>query len=102
MPFILRVQASERHLDGTNLDSGCAMTTFPRAYGAGKEGNGSVYKTASGEFIKDEGGVSVTAGDEYNEMQKITGQVADIHKPLVSPSQCAEAGQRPYLDDRGG
>ena len=41
-----------------NLDSGCAMTTFPRAYGAGKGGNFSVYKTASGEFIKDEGGVS--------------------------------------------
>ena len=72
----------------------------PRAYGAGKGGIGSVYKTASGEFIKDEGGVSVTAGDD--EMRKITGRVADIHKPLVSPSQCAKAGQRIYLDDTGG
>ena len=55
-------------------------------------GNGRLYKTASGEFIKHEGGVSVTAGDAYNEMRKITGRVADIHKPLVSPSQCAKAG----------
>ena len=78
------------------------MTTFPRAYGSGKGGNGREYKTASGEFTKDEGGVSVRARDEHNEMRKITGRIADIHKPLVSPSQCAEAGQRTSLDDSGG
>ena len=65
-------------------------------------GNGIEYKTAGREFIKDEGGVSATASDEHNEMRKITGQVADMHKPLVSPSQCAKAGQRTYLDDSGG
>ena len=54
----------------TNLDSGCAMTTFPRAYGTGNGGNGREYKTASGEFIKDEGGVSVTARDEHNECER--------------------------------
>ena len=58
--------------------------------------------TASGEFIQDEGCVSATARDEHNEMRKITGRVADIHRPLVSPSQCAKAGQRTYLDDSGG
>ena len=84
------------------LDSGCAMTTFPRAHGSGKGGNGREYKTASGEFIKDEGGVSATARDEHNEVRKITGRIADIHKPLESPSQCAKAGQLTYLDDSGG
>ena len=78
------------------------MTTFPRAYGTGNGGNGREYKTASAEFIKDEGGVSVTARDEHNEMRKSTGRVADIHKPLVSPSQCAKAGQLTYLDESGG
>ncbi len=44
----------------------------------------------------------MTARDEHNEVRKITGRVADVHKPLVSPSQCAKAGQLTYLDESGG
>ena len=85
-----------------NLDSGCALTTFPHRFGTGRGGNGAVYKTASGELIKDEGGVKLVASDEFDEMRKLTGRVANIHKPLISQSQCAKAGQRTYLDDTGG
>ncbi len=46
--------------------------------------------------------MSVAARDEHTEVRKITGRVADIHKPLVSPSQCAKAGQLTYLDESGG
>lgn len=42
------------------------------------------------------------SGDEHDEMRKLTGRVASIHKTLVSQSQCAKARQRTYLDDKGG
>ena len=86
-----------------NLDSGCALTAFPRSFGKGDgRGNGSTYKTASGELMKDEGGLRLTASDEHNVARSLKGRVADIHKPLVAPSQCAKAGQRTYLDEKGG
>ena len=62
----------------------------------------NTYKTASGELMKDEGGLRLTASDEHNVARSLKGRVADIHKPLIAPSQCAKAGQRTYLDDKGG
>ena len=38
-----------------NCDSGAALSTFPKEYGPEQEGNGAVYKTASGECIADYG-----------------------------------------------
>ena len=38
-----------------NLDSGAGVTSFPLKYGPESSGNGSMYKTASGECIPDGG-----------------------------------------------
>ena len=85
-----------------NLDSGCALTTFPKTFGVAGKGNGLIYKTASGELIPDEGALKLTASDEFGTARQLRGRVANVHKALVAQSQVARAGQRTYLDDQGG
>ena len=86
-----------------NLDSGAAVSAFPRRMAPpGAKGNGTAYRTASGELIKDEGSMRVRAEDERGFLRSLTGRVADVHKPLVSQARCAEVGQNTWLTKGGG
>ena len=87
-----------------NLDSGAAISAFPKSFkppGA-SGGNGRSYKTASGQHIKDEGAVRLKAQDESGNMRGLKGRLTDVHKPLVSASESAKAGQNSWLTKGGG
>ena len=86
-----------------NLDSGAAVSAFPKHLAPpGLIGNGRNYKTASGEFIPDEGSVRLKAEDEYGRLRGVTGRVTAVHKPLIAASQCADKGQNSWLTKGGG
>lgn len=61
-----------------------------------------MYKTASGQHIHDEGAVKLKAQDESGNMRGLKGRLTDVHKPLVSASESAKAGQNSWLTKGGG
>ena len=87
-----------------NLDSGAAITAFPRRFApAGHSGgNGQTYKAATGELTQDEGGIKMKAEDEYGQMRGIAGRIADIHKPLLAAGECTDKEQDIWLTHNGG
>jgi len=87
-----------------NLDSGSAITGFPRAFrpDGHSGGNGKSYRAATGELVADEGGVKVKAEDELGQLRGVRGRIADIHKPLLAAGDCTKMGQKIWLEDEGG
>ncbi|CAK0880049.1 unnamed protein product, partial [Prorocentrum cordatum] len=87
-----------------NWDSGAAISAFPRSFAppTGMKGNGSTYRTASGELVPDEGSLQLKAEDEYGVLRALKGRVTNVHKPLISVGQAAGAGQRSFLGRNGG
>ena len=87
-----------------NLDSGSAITGFPRSFKppGHQGGNGKSYRAATGELVEDEGGVKVRAEDEYGQVRGMKGRIADIHKPLLAAGECTDLGQKIWLSDDGG
>ena len=63
---------------------------------------GVVYKTASGEFIPDQGRRDVVGWDERGVARRLTGRVTEVHKPLISMGRCAEAGWLMNVCGSGG
>ena len=89
-----------------NLDTGAAATVFPRSM-AGEDFKGQTsgrsFKTASGESIPDYGGLKLKALDESGLKRTANGRVTDVHKALISASQClGKGGQLCWLDGDGG
>ncbi|CAK0801268.1 unnamed protein product [Prorocentrum cordatum] len=68
----------------------------------GLKGNGSTYRTASGELVPDEGSLQLKAEDEYGVLRALKGRVTNVHKPLISVGQAAGAGQCSFLGRNGG
>ena len=88
-----------------NFDTGAAATTFPKTFvdNVGEANIEKSYKTASGEIIYDYGGVGVTGYDENGTRRRLTGRLADVHKPLVSGHQiCTKGRQDAWLGSDGG
>ncbi|CAK0864353.1 unnamed protein product, partial [Prorocentrum cordatum] len=87
-----------------NWDSGAAVSAFPRSFAppTGLKGNGSTYRTASGELVPDEGSLQLKAEDEYGVLRALKGRVTNVHKPLISVGQAAGAGQCSFLGRNGG
>ncbi|CAK0813925.1 unnamed protein product [Prorocentrum cordatum] len=87
-----------------NWDSGAAVSAFPRSFAppTGMKGNGSTYRTASGELVPDEGSLQLKAEDEYGVLRALKGRVTNVHKPLISVGQAAGAGQCSFLGRNGG
>ncbi|CAK0826208.1 unnamed protein product, partial [Prorocentrum cordatum] len=87
-----------------NWDSGAAISAFPRSFAppTGMKGNGSTYRTASGELVPDEGSLQLKAEDEYGVLRALKGRVTNVHKPLISVGQAAGAGQCSFLGRNGG
>ena len=86
-----------------NVDSGAAISTFPKDYGPTQEGNGRVYKTASGECIADHGPNMFYGYDESGRFRSISGRLADVHKVLCSAGAMTTRGRQDiYLAEYGG
>lgn len=79
-----------------NLDTGAAVTAIPLelADKLGSErtdSNGTSYRTANGEEIQDEGGMTLGVQDNGYNAVKFQGRVTDVHRMLLSGSQAAQS-----------
>ena len=73
-----------------NLDTGAAQTAIPNGWEdrvVGSEGNGVVFKTASGELVPSQGIGTFEGFDESGNKCRVKGSMADVHKPLISASK---------------
>ncbi len=92
------------------VDSGACVTVMPRSLCEGisilqnrLSREGVEYEVANGTHIPDLGERTcemMTVGS--NTAKRIVFQVADVHKPLLSISGCADMGFDCHLDDKGG
>ena len=62
------------------------------------EGNGVVFKTASGELVPSQGIGTFEGFDESGNKCRMKGSMADVHKPLISASKCLGFGRIAVLD----
>ena len=87
-----------------NLDTGAALTAFPLKYGGdGAVGDGTMYRTASGECIQDGGGHILKGRDERGGPVHLSGRLSDVHKVLASAGAMARKAKHIYvLGDDGG
>ena len=86
-----------------NLDSGAATTAFPKeAVKSDGAKTGSAYRTASGEIIEGYGAGELVGRDENGKMRKLSGEVTDVHKVLVSASAVNSNRQMTILQKGGG
>jgi hypothetical protein len=92
------------------VDSGACVTVMPRSFCEGisilqnrLSREGVEYEVASGAHIANLGErrcEMMTIGSSV--CKNIVFQVADVHKPLLSISGCADMGFGCYLGDKGG
>ena len=92
------------------VDSGACITVMPRKMCEGisilqnsLSRAGTKYEVANGAHIKNLGErrcEMMTVGS--GKSKRITFQVADVHKPLLSISGCADMGYDCYLGKKGG
>ena len=92
------------------VDSGACVTVMPRALCPGisilqnrLSREGVEYEVANGAHIPNLGErrcEMMTVGSVVG--KRITFQVADVHKPLLSVTDCADMGFDCYLGDKGG
>ncbi|CAK0855964.1 unnamed protein product [Prorocentrum cordatum] len=86
-----------------NLDSGAGVTSFPLEFGPESTGNGSLYKTASGECIPDGGPWEFLGYDENGRWRSLKGRLSGVHKVLCSAGKMATNGrQNFYMTADGG
>ena len=86
-----------------NLDTGAAVTVFPKGL-TSSDGKDGVYafKTASGEVVDDHGGGALTGRGEDGAPRRLRGRIADVHKPLVAASQTCEKDNVVLMTAGGG
>ena len=92
------------------VDSGACDTVMPAAMcghisilQTEDSRRGVEYEVANGETIPNLGERHcLLMSENSNVMKKIVFQCADIHKPLLSVSRCADLGYQCILDDHGG
>ena len=86
-----------------NLDPGAAVNTFPLNFGPEGAGDGSFYRTASGEWIPDGGAWQIQGNDESGLLRSLSGRLTGVHKVLCSAAEIACEGRHDfYLGHDGG
>ena len=85
-----------------NLDSGAAVTVFPRCLDDELTPDDMQLKTASGEVIQGYGPAVLQGTDIRGQRRNLNGYVADVHKVLVSASKMHEKGYSTWLGQGGG
>jgi hypothetical protein len=88
-----------------NVDTGAAVTAFPlnlvKNHMIGVPSSRS-YKTASGELVADQGGFRMSGSIPGGGSRTLNGRAVDVHRPLLSASACAAAGNDLWLGPAGG
>ena len=85
-----------------NLDTGASVTVFPKAMFEDMDPVGLRLKTASGEVVQSYGNGYLRGEDTRGIVRKLNGQVADVHKVLVSAGQMHSKGYTTWLHQGGG
>ena len=86
-----------------NLDIGAAVNTFPLNFGPEGAGDGSFYRTASGEWIPDAGAGQFQGYDENGLLRFVNGRLTGVHKVLCRAAEIACKGRQDFnLGDDGG
>lgn len=85
-----------------NYDTGCARSVVPLKEGKPvQDGDGTTYRTASGETIEDQGEAILKGRDENGNLRNLRARRADVHKVLVSGSKAAKF-QDAWITQGGG
>ena len=92
------------------IDSGACDTVMPTSLCShisiittADSRRGMEYEVANGETIPNVGERHcLQMSEDSQQPKRITFQVADIHKPLLSVSRCADLGYKCVLDEKGG
>ena len=85
-----------------NFDTGAAVTAIGKKYATGESGNGVNYRTATGEYVEDQGPAIIAGTDEYGIVRRLRGRAVEVHKTLACASQLISKGQDCFLYDDGG
>ena len=96
----LELSQFEADWTACNFDTGAAVTALPK--GAEAKPDGSSYRTASGEFIGGYGPGTINGKDERGKKRTINGELADVHKVLISASATHAKGHFTWLEKGGG
>jgi hypothetical protein len=85
-----------------NVDSGAAVSLFPKKFALTEGPTGRSYKTASAEVIPDYGKVTLQGRDQNHQLVELTSRVTEVHKPLLAASDVAKRGMNSWLTPTGG
>ena len=101
-PSLASVSPDEPNWICCNLDTGASVTVFPKRMFTDLEPVGMRLKTASGEIVQGYGKATIRGEDQQGMVRKLNGNVADVHKVLVSAGQMHEKGYTTWLHQGGG
>lgn len=85
-----------------NLDTGASVTVFPKRLFDNLEPTSMRLRTASGEVVQGYGKAAIRGEDTTGIKRKLNGNVADVHKVLISAGQMHEKGFTSWLGRGGG
>eukprot|EP00435_Cladocopium_sp_Y103_P070140 s53_g34.t1 len=92
----------EPHWICCNLDTGASVTVFPKRLFDNLEPTSMRLRTASGEVVQGYGRAAIRGEDTTGMKRKLNGNVADVHKVLISAGQMHEKGFTSWLGQGGG
>ena len=79
-----------------NLDTGAAVNTFPMNFGPEGAGDGTFYRTVSGEWIPDGGAWQFKGHDENGLLRSLIGRLTGVNKVLCSAAEIACNGRQDF------
>lgn len=101
-PSLASVARDEPKWVCCNLDTGASLTVFPKKLFQDNSPVSMRLKTASGEIVQGYGRATLRGSDVTGMNRKLNGNVADVHKVLISASQMHGKGYTTWLHAGGG
>ena len=92
----------EPHWICCNLDTGASVTVFPKRLFENLEPTSMRLRTAPGEVVQGYGKAAIRGEDTTGIKRKLNGNVADVHKVLISAGQMHDKGFTSWLGRGGG
>ena len=94
------LESSERV--NANLDTGATVNTVLLNFGPEGAGDGSFYRTASGERIPDGGAWQFQGHDEHGLPRSLNERLTGVHKVLCSAAEIACKERQDFCQGHGG
>ena len=84
-----------------NLDTGAAVNTIPLNFGPEGAGDGRFHRTASGEWILDDGAWQFQGYDENGVLRSLSGRLTGVHKVSCRVGEIACRGRQDFYLGHG-